>query len=56
MRYLSDLVLSLRAIACTALLLTSIACIFQPLTFAQQGASITGILADSSGAGYLMRV
>ena len=60
MSQLSDLVLSLRGIALrtwtsqargkrilgAALLLAAIACIFQPPAFAQQGASIIGILAD----------
>ena len=50
---LSDRVLSdrIKRITLGALLIVGTACIFQSPSPAQQGASITGILADSSGAG-----
>jgi Carboxypeptidase regulatory-like domain len=38
-------------IACAALLLASLACVLQMPVFAQQPATISGVLADSSGAG-----
>ena len=57
MRHSTDLVQSFRGraprreIVCATLLLAGLACFLQLPAFAQQGASITGILADSSGAG-----
>jgi hypothetical protein len=57
MRHSTDLVQSMRGraprngIVCATLLFAGLACFLQSPAFAQQGASITGVLADSSGAG-----